>query len=148
MEFLVTNSRYFLVTNSMGNFLLTILQKTREYVDKICGNSWEFPEKSSLDSFPGNFLETIPKIFSRVPQAYHDLFSSYSWVDTIVVNNLTTYCIAPPTYNQHLNQNISIIFDLTEVAMHFVYSENWIVKKKWNNFTFFSKHFSLKMVLK
>ena len=77
MEFLVTNSRDFLVTMSMGNFLLTILQKTGENVDKICGNSWEFPEKSSSDSIPGNFLETIPKIFSRVPQAYHMTYSHH-----------------------------------------------------------------------
>ena len=56
-KFLVTNSREFLVTNSS------------EKPEKICSkkifrtNSWEFPG-------------TIPKIFSRVPQEYLEIFTN------------------------------------------------------------------------
>ena len=70
-EFLVTNSREFLVTNYAEN------------VGKFCENSWEFPAKSSSEPIPGNFLGTIPKIFSRVPQEYLKLFSTYSWVNSL-----------------------------------------------------------------
>ena len=52
-ELLVTNYREFLVTNFAGN--------RKENVDKICGNSWEFQEKSSSEPIPGNFLGTIPR---------------------------------------------------------------------------------------
>ena len=70
-EFLVTNSREFLVTN------------TAENVYNICGNSWEFPAKSSSEPIPRNFLGTIPKIFSRVPQEYLVIISAYSRVNSL-----------------------------------------------------------------
>jgi len=44
----------------------------------LCGNSWEFPVESSSEPIPENFLETNPKIFSRVPPKYLDIFSAYS----------------------------------------------------------------------
>ena len=67
-EFLVTNYREFLVANS---------------VDKVYGNSWEFPAKSSSKPIPGNFLGTIPKIFLRVPLEYLEIFSAYSCVNSL-----------------------------------------------------------------
>ena len=70
-EFLVTNTREFLVTDSA------------EKPEKICGNLWEFPAKCSSEPIPGNFLVTIPKIFSGVPQEYLEIFSAYSWVNSL-----------------------------------------------------------------
>ena len=64
-------------------------RKTGEKVDKIWGNSF-FSEKSSSEPIPGNFLGTIPKIFSRVPQEYLKIFSAYSWIYSLTRNNLTT----------------------------------------------------------
>ena len=58
-------------------------RKTVENVVKICGDSWEFPAKSSSEPIPGNFLGTIPKIFSRVPQEYLEIFSTYTWVNSL-----------------------------------------------------------------
>ena len=54
-------------------------RKTGENVDKICGNSWDFPEKSSSEPIPGNFQGTILKIFARFHQEYLDIFSAYSF---------------------------------------------------------------------
>ena len=53
-------------------------RKTRELVGKICGNSWEFLAKRFSEPIPGNFLGTIPKIFSRVPQEYLEIFTNKS----------------------------------------------------------------------
>jgi len=42
---------------------------------------WKFSgisEKSSSEPSPGNFLGTIPKILSRVPQEYLEMYSAYS----------------------------------------------------------------------
>ena len=56
-EFLATNSRKFLVTNSA------------EKSEKMSTKFFEIlPAISSSEPIPGNFLGTIPKIFSRVPQ--------------------------------------------------------------------------------
>ena len=54
-------------------------RKPGENVDKICGNSWDFPEKSSSEPIPGNFQGTIFKIFARFHQEYLDIFSAYSF---------------------------------------------------------------------
>ena len=62
-EILVTNSKAFLVTNSEKN----------KHWRKCRQNLWKFLGISSEKFFrkiPGNFLGTIPKIFSRVPQDF------------------------------------------------------------------------------
>ena len=65
-EFLVTNSRKFLVTNSAEK----PEQMSTKFVE-ILGN---FQRKI----LKNQFLGTIPKIFSRVPQEYLELYSAYS----------------------------------------------------------------------
>ena len=57
-------------------------RKTRENV------SWEFPAKSSSESIPGNFLGTIPKIFSRVLQENLIKFTNQDIGLIIVVVNV------------------------------------------------------------
>ena len=83
-EFHVTHSKEFLRTLS-EEFLLT---NSREFlwenVDQIRGNLCEFPEKSSLEPIPGNFLGTIPKIFPGVSRKYLEIFSAYSWVNSLI----------------------------------------------------------------
>ena len=83
-EFLETHSKDFLITLSK-EFLVT---NYREFlgansVDKVYGNSWEFPAKNSSEPNPGNFLGTIPKIFLRVPLEYLEIFSAYSCVNSL-----------------------------------------------------------------
>jgi len=48
--------------------LLPILQK----------NQRKFVAKRSSEPIPGNFPGTIPKIFSRVPQEYLEIFTNKS----------------------------------------------------------------------
>jgi len=41
-------------------------------------NQRKFVAKMSSEPIPGNFLGTIPKIFSRVPQEYLEIFTNES----------------------------------------------------------------------
>ena len=66
-ELLITLSEEFLVTNSW-EFLWKI---TRENVNQIWGNSWDFTDKNSSDPIPGNFLELFPRFSKR------NIFSGY-----------------------------------------------------------------------
>ena len=74
MEFLVTHSREilktlsmeFLVTNSKEISCYQFCRKPGENVNKICGNCWEFPAKSSLEPIPGNFSQDFLKSSSRI----------------------------------------------------------------------------------
>ena len=90
-KFLVTHSeeilsKEFLVTNSREFLVFQFFRKTRE-------NLWKFLRISSKKVFRTNywnFLGTIPKIFSRVPQEYLEIFlSKFTNQDLglIVVNN-------------------------------------------------------------
>ena len=54
-------------------------RKTGENVHKISEILGNFQRKVLLNQFLG----TIPKIFSRVPQEYLEIFSAYSWVDSL-----------------------------------------------------------------
>jgi len=83
-EFLITLSKECLVTNSK-EFLVTNSAEKSENVDKIYGNSWKFPAKNSSEPIPENFLRTIPKIFSRVPQEYLEICSAYSLVNSLTM---------------------------------------------------------------
>ena len=107
-----------------------------ENVDQIWGNSWEFPEKSSLEPFTGNFLGTIPKISSEISWDILSIFLSKFTnqdLDPLLVNILTTNYIATPTFRSianFLSQNVIVVFVLAEVVLYFVFSDNWIVKNK------------------
>jgi len=73
-------------------------RKTGENVDKICGNSWEFPVISSSEPITGNFMGTIK--FPRFSQEFLRnicIFPSKFTSQDLVVNNLTTI-FAPPTF--------------------------------------------------
>ena len=48
-------------------------RKTGENVD----------EKNSSEPIPGNFVGTISKIFSKIPQEYLVIFPAYSWVNSL-----------------------------------------------------------------
>ena len=64
------------------------------------GNSCEFPEKSSLEPIPGNFLGTIPKILLEIswdiPSIFLSKFTNKD-LDPIAVNILTTIYVATST---------------------------------------------------
>ena len=60
-EILVTLSKEFLVANSLGNFLLPILQK----------NQRKFVAKRPSEPIPGNFPGTIPKSSSGISWNIH-----------------------------------------------------------------------------
>jgi len=80
VEFLVTHSEKNSIqgiscNQFQGISCFPILQKIQR---KICGNSWVFLAKRSSEPIPGNFLGTIHKIFSRVPQEYLEIFTNKS----------------------------------------------------------------------
>jgi len=52
-----------------GNFQESFTGKSGENVDR------KFVAKRSSEAIPGNFPGTIPKIFSRVPQEYLEIFT-------------------------------------------------------------------------
>ena len=153
-EFLETHSQEFLVTHSWKFHVTWRISHNQiwriycnqfqwiycyhfcrtigENVDKSCGNSWEFPEKSSSEPIPGNFLGTIPKIFARVPLEYLDIFSAYSSkftdqdLDPIAVNNLKSIYFAPPTSSK--SECYSHFWSYWSCYV-FCLLYNWIVKK-------------------
>ena len=91
-----THSKEFLVTNSR-EFLWRI---TWENVDQIWVNSLEFPEKSSLESIPGNYSQDVPKSFSEISWDILSIFLSKFTnkdLDPKVVNILRTIYVATPT---------------------------------------------------
>ena len=59
-------SMEFLVTNSKEISCYQFCRKTGENVDKISGNSWEFPAKSSSEPIPGNYSQDFLKSSSRI----------------------------------------------------------------------------------
>ena len=73
-EFIVTNSREFLVTNSS------------EKPEKMSTKFLEILVNFQRKVLSNQFLGTIPKIFSRVPQEYLEISSAYSWVNSLTRN--------------------------------------------------------------
>ena len=115
-------------------------RKTRENIDKICGNSWEFPEKSSLEPIPGNFLGIIPKIFSRISWNILSKFlSKFTNQDlgSIIVNTLTT--ILPLQLFRSiflsifLSQNVFVVLILLKFSCILFIQTTEISRKKIRN---------------
>ena len=149
-EFLVTHSEEieFLVTNSAQKNW----RKCRQNLWKFLGisskkffrtNSWEFPGNYSQD-----FLQGSTGISWNILSIFLSKFTNQDF-GPIVVNNLTT--ILPlklfRSITIFLNQNVIVVFDLTEVVMYFVQTTE-LPRKNKKNEKKISKYFFKKMVLK
>ena len=67
---------------------------------KFGENSWEFPEKSSLEPIPGNYSQDFSKSFTEISWDILSIFLSKFTnkdLDPIVVNIFTTIYVATPT---------------------------------------------------
>ena len=97
-------------------------------------NSWEFPGNYSQD-----FLKSSLGISWNILSIFLSKCTNQG-LGPIVVKNLTTILPLQPLrkITIFLSQNAIVVFELIEVVIYFVYSDNWIVKKKSK--LFFSKY--------
>ena len=118
-EFLVTNSREFLVTNSAEK-----PEKMSTKFVKIFGN---FQRKVLQNQFLGNYSQDFLKsswgVSWNILSIHLSKFTNRDLGST-VVNNYISLQFFKSLYNHLLSQNVIVAFDLTEVVMYFVYSDN------------------------
>jgi len=92
-EILIILSKEFLVTNSAEN-----RRKCRQSL-------WEIIENFQWKALQNQFLGTIPKIFSRVPQEYLKIFSAYSWINPLTRTQVQ-FCGKSAEISRNLSQEI------------------------------------------